>query len=196
MFLSAGSGKTTTVSIGDPNRAQEAGLEITNTPGNVAVVDLSWRPDHTAEGLYLLLFTATDDYDPPGVTEASLTILVDGRSFDCNGNGLPDECDIASGASQDVNENGMPDECEPQACCLAEGECRDLTADDCLAQQGEPQGLGTACASEPCQVTPPPTQACCFPDMTCLDLEPAACDAMDGFSQGPETDCESTGCEI
>jgi len=31
---------------------------------------------------------------------------------DCNGNGIPDECDIASGISQDVNVNGVPDECE------------------------------------------------------------------------------------
>ncbi len=33
-------------------------------------------------------------------------------SFDCNGNGIPDECDIASGYSQDLNDNGIPDECE------------------------------------------------------------------------------------
>ncbi len=33
-------------------------------------------------------------------------------SEDCNGNGLPDECDISDGTSQDCNENGIPDECE------------------------------------------------------------------------------------
>ena len=32
--------------------------------------------------------------------------------LDCNGNGIPDACDIAAGASQDVNANGVPDECE------------------------------------------------------------------------------------
>lgn len=31
---------------------------------------------------------------------------------DCNGNGVPDEVDIASGVSQDSNLNGIPDECE------------------------------------------------------------------------------------
>ena len=30
---------------------------------------------------------------------------------DCNGNGIPDECDIASGDSQDANGDGVPDEC-------------------------------------------------------------------------------------
>jgi subtilisin-like proprotein convertase family protein len=31
---------------------------------------------------------------------------------DCNENGIPDECDIASGESTDGNNNGIPDECE------------------------------------------------------------------------------------
>jgi hypothetical protein len=35
-----------------------------------------------------------------------------GLQFDCNGNGIPDEQDIASGASIDSNANGIPDECE------------------------------------------------------------------------------------
>ena len=36
----------------------------------------------------------------------------DGTSQDCNGNGVPDECDIADGTSQDCNQNGIPDECD------------------------------------------------------------------------------------
>ena len=35
---------------------------------------------------------------------------------DCNGNGIPDECDIASGISQDCNSNGIPDECDIANC--------------------------------------------------------------------------------
>jgi len=31
---------------------------------------------------------------------------------DCNGNGVPDECDIGAGTSADANGNGIPDECE------------------------------------------------------------------------------------
>jgi hypothetical protein len=31
---------------------------------------------------------------------------------DCNGNGVPDDCDITDGTSQDVNGNAIPDECE------------------------------------------------------------------------------------
>ncbi len=35
---------------------------------------------------------------------------------DCNGNGKPDDCDIAKGVSLDVNHNGVPDECDPPQC--------------------------------------------------------------------------------
>ncbi len=35
-----------------------------------------------------------------------------GESLDCNRNGIPDECDIASGTSADCQPNGIPDECE------------------------------------------------------------------------------------
>lgn len=32
---------------------------------------------------------------------------------DCNGNGVPDACDVSSGHSTDVNGDGVPDECPP-----------------------------------------------------------------------------------
>ena len=37
--------------------------------------------------------------------------LADGLSFDCNGNGIPDECDIAAGTLFDTDFDGVPDEC-------------------------------------------------------------------------------------
>ena len=37
------------------------------------------------------------------------------QALDCNGNGIPDSCDIGSGNSRDVNVNGIPDECEVPA---------------------------------------------------------------------------------
>ena len=42
---------------------------------------------------------------------AALDISYDG-SLDCNGNGVPDDCDISNGSSSDDNNNGIPDECE------------------------------------------------------------------------------------
>ncbi|GMU84061.1 MAG: hypothetical protein AMXMBFR47_39310 [Planctomycetota bacterium] len=34
------------------------------------------------------------------------------QSLDCNGNYVPDECDVAQGTSQDCNRDGIPDECQ------------------------------------------------------------------------------------
>jgi hypothetical protein len=41
----------------------------------------------------------------------------DVAAADCNQNGVPDECDAASGTSEDCNDNLQPDECEPDADC-------------------------------------------------------------------------------
>ena len=35
-------------------------------------------------------------------------------SYDCNGNGIPDECDIAEGTLTDANNDNFPDECEQE----------------------------------------------------------------------------------
>jgi hypothetical protein len=45
-------------------------------------------------------------------TTVFIVRTVGGGGGDCNGNGIPDECDIASGYSQDHNQDGIPDECE------------------------------------------------------------------------------------
>jgi hypothetical protein len=76
-FLSPEAGQTTTVVINDVNDAQGAGLVITNTPGNTATVDLDWTPDAGDIGTYVLVFTATDDFTPPGETVKTLVINVD-----------------------------------------------------------------------------------------------------------------------
>ncbi len=44
------------------------------------------------------------------------TVLALGElRFDCNGNGVPDDMEIAQGQALDLNGNGIPDECEPTA---------------------------------------------------------------------------------
>lgn len=39
-----------------------------------------------------------------------------GASGDCNGNGLPDDCDIASGLLEDLDRDGIPDDCGNDVC--------------------------------------------------------------------------------
>lgn len=109
------------------------------------------------------------------------------------------------------------DEC-PEACCLNDGTCQDLTPKDCQSQSGQSQGAGTSCA--PLGACCPPAsscvettaacctaiggdyqgngvpctpdscvQACCMSDYSCADLPPDTCIAQNGLPQGPDTTC-------
>jgi hypothetical protein len=56
--------------------------------------------------------------------------IAGGTSLDCNGNGIPDSCDFDDGTSSDCNGNGTPDECD-----IADQSSADINAngtpDDC-----------------------------------------------------------------
>jgi formylglycine-generating enzyme required for sulfatase activity len=71
----------------------------------------------------------SQDCDADGVCD--FDEIAAGDEPDCDGNGVPDSCDIADGAP-DCNENGVPD-----ACDLASGFSQDIDAngvpDDCKA---------------------------------------------------------------
>jgi hypothetical protein len=54
-------------------------------------------------------------YDCNGNGIADEIDIANGTSHDCNQNGIPDECEIASGAVPDLNHNGIPDTCECRA---------------------------------------------------------------------------------
>jgi hypothetical protein len=50
-----------------------------------------------------------------------VAVLVVTPPTDCNGNGIPDQMDIANGTSTDCNLNGIPDECDPLVDCNGNG---------------------------------------------------------------------------
>ncbi|MBX3394161.1 MAG: hypothetical protein KF841_02215 [Phycisphaerae bacterium] len=54
--------------------------------------------------------------DHAGGFDAGSAYVFQLPGIDCNGNGIPDECDIADMTSADCNENGIPDECETAIC--------------------------------------------------------------------------------
>jgi hypothetical protein len=80
--------------------------------------------------------------DPPYCLEDVLETACDGYFLghgepcdpnDCNENGVPDTCDVASGASADCQEDGIPDECQLDPDCQPDGipdECQ-LEDNDC-----------------------------------------------------------------
>ncbi len=86
-------------------------------------------------------------------SEASSFLIVEATYVggDCNGNGVPDDCDVLNGTSLDCNENLVPDECEadcngnglPDFCDIAQGTAVDVdengVPDDC---QADCQGNG------------------------------------------------------
>ncbi|MEM7167260.1 MAG: hypothetical protein AAF581_17500 [Planctomycetota bacterium] len=109
---------------------------------------------------------------------------------DCNGNNIPDSCDIAAGA-QDMNGNGIPDSCEGD--CDGDGipddmeaDCdHDGTPDDC---EGEPDCNGNH-IPDSCDI------AAGAQDMNGNGI-PDSCEADcdgDGTPDDMESDCDHDG---
>ncbi|MBI4605393.1 MAG: hypothetical protein HY721_25800 [Planctomycetes bacterium] len=74
----------------------------------------------------------------------SVSLAGGGRvsAADCNGNGLPDDADIASRSSKDCNSNGVPDECD-----IASGGSSDTDANGRPDECGDPEPRATGGAS-------------------------------------------------
>ena len=66
--------------------------------------------DCDGDGVGDVCMPAGSDCNANGVPDSCE--IASGAAMDCNGNGVPDDCDIASGASTDDDDNGLPDECE------------------------------------------------------------------------------------
>ena len=82
-----------------------------------------------------LLFVGSDLLVSNTAGGSLIQVSVDDFTLsDCNGNGVPDGCDIADGTSEECTANAIPDECEPDcnnngsadSCDLA-----DQTSEDC-----------------------------------------------------------------
>jgi hypothetical protein len=74
---------------------------------------------------------------------------------DCNGNGIPDQIDIANGTSTDCNLNGIPDECDPLVDCNGNG-----VQDACDILFGTSQDCNTNGAPDECDIASGLSQDC------------------------------------
>ncbi len=78
------------------------------------------------DGLWTISVVVDDEIDcTDQAPDAVCTTIFFSDRFpvftDCNGNGAPDECDIAQGLSRDCNANQVPDECEHAGDCNGNG---------------------------------------------------------------------------
>jgi sulfatase modifying factor 1 len=101
--------------------------------------------------------------------------IASGVADDCNGNGTPDSCEIASGAAADGDGDGIPDACEPD--CNANG-----IPDDAEIAEGKAADCDANGVPDPCDL------ANGAPD---CDLNGIA-DACD-IAGGAASDCNANG---
>ncbi|MFQ5414162.1 MAG: FG-GAP-like repeat-containing protein, partial [Phycisphaerae bacterium] len=109
-------------------------------------------------------------------------------SEDCNGNDLPDECDIAAGTSGDCDANGVPDECQPDADGDGVPDICDVCPgfDDAVDTDGD--GVPDGC--DPCPIdNPDDTDG----DGVCdsVDICPGGDDTIDTDGDGVPDFCDA-----
>ena len=108
--------------------------------------------------------------------------IASGFSLDCNGNGIPDSCDLASGASLDCNSNGIPDECD-----LTSGFSQDCNnngiPDECDIASGFSLDCNGNGVPDDCDLASGFSEDCNSNGI------PDECDLSSGFSE----DCNSNG---
>ena len=130
-------------------------------------------------------FQPWSDQGAPGPHDTAFTVTTTFFGADCNGNGKPDDCDIAecdgSAWCQDCQGNGIPDGCEPD--CNSNG-----VADQCDMLDCDGSTWCTDCdgneVPDECQVPPLGTELDCNENGS-----PDTCDVADGVSP----DCNGNG---
>ncbi|AXA36325.1 MAG: immune inhibitor A [Candidatus Sumerlaea chitinivorans] len=115
--------------------------------------------------------------------------LGNGTSSDCNGNSVPDECDLAEGTSPDCNNNNVPDECD-----LLSGTSYDCNANDVLDECDIAQRTSLDCNSngvpDECDLESGASADCN------VDGIPDECDILEGISQDLNDNIVPDECEF
>lgn len=126
----------------------------------------------------------SDDCDGNGVPDEC--------QLDCNANGIADTCDIAAGTSQDCNHNTLPDECEPD--CDGDG-----LIDGCETVF-DTDGDGILDCDDECPDTTPQGAClcpivgeCCFDFFGCFPAYPRSNCCTDGGVPDCAPNCDAPG---
>ena len=81
---------------------------------------------------------------------------------------------------------------DTEACYLPDVSCEDMSVEDCIDAEGDPQGLGTDCASVTSTIVE--TEACCLIGDVCEDLTLEDCNAKRGLPMGAGSICSPFYC--
>ena len=87
-----------------------------------------------------------------------------------------------------------PEAFETEACYLPDDSCENMSAEDCIEEEGDPQGSGTDCASISRSLIE--TEACCLVGYVCADLTLEDCNARRGVPNGSGTSCSPFYCYL
>ncbi|MCH8164126.1 MAG: PQQ-dependent sugar dehydrogenase [Planctomycetes bacterium] len=133
-------------------------------PGGLSICCISSFGEDAAGEIYIVERSGTTTGEVFKIVPASIT--------DCNDNGVPDACDIATGNSPDVNGNGIPDECEFPA---------DLNGDGCADSKDLTILLGAWCSAVNDPNPPsPPCENCTQANLDDADIAGAGGGPPDG----------------
>ena len=122
---------------------------VANDNCDLASVTNDYTGTANASGTYplgdtLITWTVTDIHGNSSSAEQMVTVNVD--LTDCNTNGVPDACEIASGAANDCNANGIPDDCEQD--CNGNGTPDDCDINSGASQDSNSNGLPDECETQ------------------------------------------------
>jgi hypothetical protein len=204
------------VNVGNPGAHFFVGVQITHVAGEYpAAID-----ETASQQQSWIAGTTTGTVDPNNMGAAAIPVqLIDDAGLpgnwlvraeaglggsDCNGNGIPDDCDIADGTSVDCNANGIPDECE-----LATKDCNgNGIPDDCDIAAGAPDcnanGIPDSCeladgSAQDCNGNGIP-DSCDIASGAALDCNangiPDSCDIASGLSQDCQPDAIPDECQL
>ncbi len=96
--------------------------------------------------------TGVEDMISSGLNQPHMMDLVDAiGSPDCNGNGVPDECDLSSGTAPDCNLNAVPDSCD--IATGTSGDCNEnAIPDECDIAAGTSEDCNENGIPDPCDI--------------------------------------------
>ncbi len=116
------------VSVGTLFRTSAITCPATPNVGTLIVAADTFNAARDPNGM-LLELVAVGTVDPNLCGPSTLSVTVSYAIEDCNGNQIPDACEIAAGDEEDCNGDGIPDSCQPD--CDDDGTIDACALSDC-----------------------------------------------------------------